>query len=111
MDAITPAFQHARQQLLQPFRASQWAKLGLIGLLAGEMSSGGGGCNPGTFQIPTQHPNSSQRFLEAALPAIKPMLYVSLIAFLIVAGVVVMILLPANENAPTSPKVPADLPL
>ena len=61
VDAITPAFQHARQQLLQPFRAGQWAKLGLVGLLAGEMSSSGGGCNPGTFQMPTP-PNHSQRF-------------------------------------------------
>jgi len=91
VDAITPAFQHARQQLIQPFRASQWAKLGLVGLLAGELSSAGGGCNPGTFQIPTQHPNSSQRFLEAALPAINPMVYVSLIAVLIMAGLVLLI--------------------
>ena len=66
VDAITPAFQHARQQLMQPFRASQWAKLGLVGLLAGEMSSGGGGCNPGAFQMPTP-PNHSQRFLEIGI--------------------------------------------
>jgi hypothetical protein len=91
VDAITPAFQHARQQLLQPFRASQWAKLGLVGLLAGEMSSGGGGCNPGSFQIPT-HPNSSQRFLDAGLSTANPMLYVSLIAVLIVVGLVLIVL-------------------
>ena len=53
VDAISPAFEHARQQLTRPFRASQWAKLGLVGLLAGEMGSGGGGCNPGSFQMPT----------------------------------------------------------
>ena len=58
VDAITPAFQHARQQLLQPFRAGQWAKLGLVGLLAGEMSSAGGGCNPGSV---------SPTFLQAVL--------------------------------------------
>jgi hypothetical protein len=91
VDAITPAFQHARQQLTQPFRASQWAKLGLVGLLAGELSSGGGGCNPGSFQIPTP-PNHTQRFLEIGLPRVDPMLYASLIAVLIVAGLVLTVL-------------------
>ena len=67
VDAISPAFEHARQQLTKPFRANQWAKLGLVGLLAGEMSSGGGGCNPGSFQMP--HPNHSQRFLELPFPS------------------------------------------
>jgi len=91
VDAITPAFQHARQQLMQPFRASQWAKLGLVGLLAGEMSSGGGGCNPGSFQIPTA-PNHTQRFLEIGLPGVDPVVYASLIAVLIVAGLVLTVL-------------------
>ncbi len=88
MDAISPAFEHARQQLLRPFRANQWAKLGLVGLLAGEMSSGGGGCNPGSFQVP--HPNSSQRFLELPFPHV--MFTASLIAVLLVAGFVLLIL-------------------
>ena len=91
MDAITPAFDHARQQLARPFRASQWAKLGLVGLLAGEMGSGGGGCNPSAFQMPT-HSNSSQRFLETALPSISPMLTASLIAVLVAAGLVFVVL-------------------
>ena len=91
VDAITPAFQHARQQLLQPFRTSQWAKLGLVGLLAGEMSSGGGGCNPGAFQLPTP-PHHTQRFMDLGLPSIDPVLMASLIGVLIVAGVVFMVL-------------------
>jgi hypothetical protein len=91
VDAITPAFEHARQQLLRPFRAGQWAKLALVGLLAGEMGSGGGGgCNPGSFRMP--HPNSSQRLLEGALPSINPALTASLIAVLIVTGFVLFIL-------------------
>jgi hypothetical protein len=91
IDAIGPAFQHARQQLLQPFRANQWAKLALVGLLAGEMSSGGGGCNSGNFQMPT-HPNGSQRFLEFGLPAVNPAFYASLIAVLIVSGLVLLVI-------------------
>jgi hypothetical protein len=90
VDAISPAFEHARQQLTKPFRASQWAKLGLVGLLAGEMGSGGGGCNPGSFQMPTR-PNNSQHLL-AAMPSVNPMVYASLIAALIVTGLVLLVL-------------------
>jgi hypothetical protein len=91
VDAITPAFEHARQQLLRPFRVGQWAKLALVGLLAGEMGSGGGGgCNPGSFRMP--HPDSSQRLLQGALPSINPALTASLIAVLIVTGFVLFIL-------------------
>jgi hypothetical protein len=90
VDAISPAFEHARQQLVRPFRASQWAKLGLVGLLAGEMGSGGGGCNPSSFQMPTR-PNTSQH-LFAALPTANPMLYASLIAVLVIAGFVLLVL-------------------
>jgi hypothetical protein len=91
VDAITPAFQHARQQLTQPFRTSQWAKLGLVGLLAGEMSSGGGGCNPGSFQMPTP-PHHTQRFADLNLPTIDPVILTSLIVLLIVTGLVLMVL-------------------
>jgi hypothetical protein len=88
VDAISPAFEHARQQLIRPFRASQWAKLGLVGLLAGEMSSGGGGCNPGSFHVP--HPNNSQRFLELPFP--NAIFTASLIAVLLVTGFILFIL-------------------
>jgi hypothetical protein len=88
VDAISPAFEHARQQLTRPFRANQWAKLGLVGLLAGEMSSGGGGCNPGSFQMP--HPNHSQRFLELPFPS--AIFTASLIAVLVVAAFFLFIL-------------------
>ncbi len=85
IDAISPAFEHSRQQLVRPFRAGQWAKLGLVGLLAGEMGSGGGGgCNPGSFRMP--HPNHTQRLLDTGFPAITPALTASLIAVLIVTG-------------------------
>lgn len=89
IDAIGPAFQHTKEQLLQPFRPSQWAKLALVGFLAGELSSGG--CNGGNFQLPT-HTGGSQRFVEYGLPHVNPVLFASLIALLIVAGMVFWIL-------------------
>ena len=35
VDAVSPATQHAKQQLLQPFRWGQWSRLALVGFLAG----------------------------------------------------------------------------
>jgi len=85
IDAIGPAFQHTKEQLLRPFRAAEWAKLAFVGFLAGELSSGG--CNGGNFQIPT-HQGGGHRFVNSILPNIDPALLAVLIAVLIVAGIV-----------------------
>ena len=90
VDAISPAFQHTKQQLIQPFRAGQWARLALVGFLAGELSSGGG-CNGRNFQIPTRT-GGAQRFVDFGAPAANPVLYAALIAVLIVAGLVLWVL-------------------
>ncbi len=89
IDAITPAFHHTKQQLIQPFRAAQWAKLALVGFLAGEMTSGG--CSTPNFHIPAQ-PRGSQHLFSAGLPIQNPMFYAGLIAILIVAGIVLFVL-------------------
>lgn len=66
VDAIAPAFRHAKQQLLQPFRFTQWVRLAFVGFLAGELGSGG--CNS-RYNIPsTHHPHGSEHFLGAVLP-------------------------------------------
>jgi hypothetical protein len=63
VDAIGPAFEHTKQQLLKPFRINQWGKLALVGFLAGELSSGGGGCSmPNSFQMP-RNTDDSQHLL------------------------------------------------
>jgi hypothetical protein len=85
IDAISPAFRHAREQLLQPFRIGQWLRLALVGLLAGELTSGG--CN-GNFQLP-QHRN---HFTGLALPHIDPLAMAGLIAVLAAVGTVLWIL-------------------
>ena len=85
IDAVSPAFQHTKEQLLNPFRAAQWAKLALVGFLAGELSSGG--CNSG-FHVPT-HTGGEQRFLDfPGLPNVNPLMFASLIALLLVLAVV-----------------------
>lgn len=95
VDAIVPAFQHAKKQLLEPFRASQWAKLALVGLFAGKLPSGG--CNGGSFRIPTRT-GGTQHFLAPGLPQFHPALYAGSILALIVAGfVLLMVLLYVNS--------------
>jgi len=89
IDAIGPAFQHTKEQLLRPFRAAQWAKLALVGFLAGELSSGG--CNGGNFQVPTR-PTGGHGSLGSVLPGVDPGLFAVLIAILILVGLVFWIL-------------------
>jgi len=89
VDAISPAFQHTKKQLSEPFRASQWAKLALVGFLAGEVHSGG--CSGGNFQMPTRT-SGGERFLELGLPAMNPVAYAALIALLVVAVLVLWVL-------------------
>jgi hypothetical protein len=76
VDAVDPALQHTKEQLFRPFRAAQWAKLALVGFLAGELSSGG--CNSGSFRSPGR-PGGQ----HVPLPHVDPLLYASLFALLI----------------------------
>jgi hypothetical protein len=89
IDAISPAFQHTKQQLFQPFRAAQWARLALVGLLAGELTTGS--CN--SFHTNVQAPRHPQQFLVSPFPNIDPRLLVLLVAFLLTLGFVFWILM------------------
>jgi hypothetical protein len=82
IDAISPAFQHTKQQLFQTFKAGQWARLALVGLLAGELTTGSCGKFNPNVQVP-RHPN---HFLAPPLPNIDPVLLALLVAFLLVLG-------------------------
>jgi hypothetical protein len=86
-DAINPALQHAKQQLLQPFRLGQWVRLALVGVLAGEMGSG--------FHLHSSHHHGSGHLLHAGLLshlAHHPAMSAGLIAFLAVLGVGLLVL-------------------
>jgi len=89
IDAISPAFQHTRQQLFQPFRAGQWARLALVGLLAGELTTGS--CNG--FNTNVHAPRQPQQFFLPTVPNMDPGLLALLIAVLLVLGFVFWILL------------------
>jgi len=91
VDAITPALEHTKKQLFQPFRFGQWARLALVGLLAGELGSSGG-CNSNSFNI-NQHGGTGRHFIEPAFSGIDPALLAILIAVLVVAALVLVIVL------------------
>jgi hypothetical protein len=85
VDAIQPAIEHAKRQLLQPFRFGQWIRLALVGLLAGELGSGGG-CN---VNVPaTHHDKGTQQFLSSLPPEwmSHPAILVGLLLLLLIAG-------------------------
>jgi len=95
VDAIDPAFQHAKKQLLQPFRFGQWARLALVGMLTGELGSGGG-CS-GNFNIPSSahRQGGTEHFLSQAWPKLlgdHPLMFAGLIAILVVFGLGLMVL-------------------
>jgi hypothetical protein len=79
VDSISPAFKHTKEQLFRPFHFGQWTRLALVGLFAGEMSSGGG-CN---FQMPNTNSGAHRDLAFAAFPN-SPLLGL-LIAVLLVA--------------------------
>jgi hypothetical protein len=91
VDAISPAFEHTKQQLFKPFRFGQWTRLAFVGLLAGELGSGGG-CN---FHIPQNFPgtNPQHHFTLAGFPAVDPALLAAVIAVLVVSGLVLGVFL------------------
>jgi len=86
VDSISTAFEHTKQQLFRPFRFGQWTRLALVGLFAGELSSGGG-CN---FNVPNTTGSRHQNFL--ATPHFDPALVVPLIVVAVIAVPVLWLL-------------------
>ena len=92
-DAINPAFRHAKEQLFRPFRFGQWARLALVGLLAGELGSSGS-CN---FNYPTSthHVETRQTFLAQNWPsqlANHAAFFTGTVLALIAVGLVLLVL-------------------
>lgn len=71
VDAISPAFQNCKRLLFQPGRRRFWWRFGLLGLLTGELSSGGGF----NFNVPSGASHHSGKFganLQPAMLASTP---------------------------------------
>jgi hypothetical protein len=90
IDCISLAFEHTKRQLFKPFRFGQWVRLAIVGLLAGELGSGGGG----NFNAP---PKSGQ---QGSIPAlgeifhkIDPAILASLITILVITAIVFIVVM------------------
>src|SRR5215813_14171156 len=83
VDTISLAFQHTKQQLLQPFRFGQWVRLAIVGLLAGELGSGGS-----NLRSSLGKGGGGGGPLPPGFPHIDPAILGAMIALLIVIGLV-----------------------
>ena len=91
IDTITLAFQHTKRQLIQPFRFWQWTRLAIVGLLAGEMGSGGFNF-PTNLNFPKQD-GSGRHFLAQEFPKIDPAILGTVIAIAVVAGLIFLLVM------------------
>ncbi len=89
-DTVDLALQHTKQQLFKPFRFWQWTKLAFVGLLAGEMGSGGGGLRSFARMAGQRGGSSGQ---GSPFPHIDPALIASLVAVLLTVGLVVFLVM------------------
>ena len=93
VDVIGAAFEHTQAQLGKPFQFGQWARLAVLGLATGEISSGGG-CN--SFRrlgdLPSKFPTHPQGFADSGgglpslgldLATLASIIIVLLVGFLI----------------------------
>lgn len=88
VDTISLAFQHTKRQLFQPFRFGQWTRLAVVGLLAGELGSGGSFHLPSNFRS-AQHGSAG----PLSFPKIDPALLAGLIATIVVTGLIFMVVM------------------
>jgi hypothetical protein len=91
LDAINPAIEHTRRQLFQPFRFGQWTRIALVGLLAGELGSGGG-CNVPSIPNLNVPQGAPQHFPPDIFKGVDLSLYIGLILVLVVSAFVLGIL-------------------
>jgi hypothetical protein len=91
MDTISLAFEHAKRQLFQPFRFWQWTRLAIVGLLAGELGSGGNFHIPSSYH-PAQH-GGSQNPLGLGFPKVDPALLFGLIGTIVITGLIIAIVM------------------
>jgi hypothetical protein len=82
VDVIGPAFDRMKQQLFKPFRMSQWLRLAITGLLAGEMGSAGG-CNFSPFNLRSRQNRPLPPFVSGG----RGLILVLAIGLLIVLGI------------------------
>ena len=88
VNVISPAFERMKRQLFKPFRFGQWLRLAIVGFLAGEMGSGGGGGIRALFNVPENIPRTG----PLQIPGVgRPALFVLGIALLVLLVIIVSV--------------------
>ncbi len=90
VDTISLAFEHTKRQLFQPFRFWQWTRLAIVGLLSGELGSGGNIHFPSSYH-PAQH--GGQNPLGMGFPKIDFALLAGLIGTIVVTAIIIAIVM------------------
>jgi hypothetical protein len=90
VDAISLAIEHTKKQVFKPFRLGQWNRLAIVGLLAGELSSGG--CNFTRSFNSYRHVGAGADSPFPSFPNIDFALLGGLIATLVITGIVLGLL-------------------
>lgn len=89
VDTIGLAFEHTKRQLFSPFRFWQWVRLAFVGLLAGELGSGGNF----NFSQPLPSGSGVPSFPPLGIPKIDPAILASIITVLVITGFVFLIVM------------------
>jgi MFS family permease len=92
IQAMTPAFERTKQQLIQPFRIWRWSRLALTALLAGEMGSGGNWGRLGDLGGPHRSNKGNDLFLLAAPPWADWHDYLPVIAAAVISAMLLMVI-------------------
>jgi hypothetical protein len=95
LEVVRTAFAHAADQLAEPFRFGQWARLAMLALATGELSSGGS-CK-GIGSLPSKIPHSQSfadtpdLFRADIFHGIDPAILATVILIAIFGGLVLML--------------------
>jgi len=92
VDVISTAFAHTADQLAEPFHFGQWARLALLALATGELSSGSG-CGNVLRSFPSQIHRPSNNFVDPRdlLHGIDPALIATLLMVVLAGGLVLLL--------------------
>jgi hypothetical protein len=90
VDTISLAFDHMKRQLFRPFRFGQWVRLAFVGLLAGELGTGGSFSGK-SFNPPGRA--GAPGSIGDIFHKIDPAILVTLIGVIIVTGIVFFIVM------------------
>jgi hypothetical protein len=95
VDAISPAFERAKNQLFVPFRFKHWLRLAVVCILSGEVTGGGGGFTGGSnFNLPTHTGRRGAEILSLlTLPSKLPLDFLAWVLVGVMALVLLLLLM------------------